>query len=739
MLRFPLSSAVLAAFAVLASAPDVRAQTQPLPLPKGTKYSIKIDSSPQQAAIYVNDRTYGIQAYTPSTLKLPKGPYKIILDLPGFKPREVPITVARAQAFSVTLERAARPAVLDLRSASDQNAVAAQIFVDGTAVGTLPNRIEVGAGKHVVEVKKPGFNDFRDNAEVGEGEARTMVIALVAQVKPGSILVTADVQGATVFVDGVQKDTAPAVIGDLTEGPHTVEVRPMSVGKESGPSWKQVVNVIAGQQVKVVAQVLPAAPAAGSVKVLSATAGADVFLDGDAKGPVGSEIKSIPPGSHIIEVRAPGFAPKRQEVQIAAGEMRVLAIDLAAEVTAPKLASLRVISPVPDVEVFVDGALVGKAPIDRSDLAPGKHYVVARKSGYADFKVEVDVQPGKPTEIAADLRASGSLRVISNVAGADVSIDGTPVGKTPLTLNDVAAGDHIVEIKLRDYLDAKETVHVEGGGQKIVSADLTAIQKGPTLGEMERAQREQTSWGALTVDQGKFTVDFGAGYPYFLFARLTAGVAKVKNFGFDVSVELRSSLYDTQVGIRPRMQILAYGPFSLGADFTVMGGGGPTKRNSFTFEVGPIATLSAGQYVKINFKPYLNAWSDRLCPSVSDIKDDDAQSGKMPGMGPLSMGDSRARCHEYSMRADTTYAIPTDRMVMTTAFGQPDPRERFVGARFMLQASLEIALSKGLSLWVLVEGAPGQDQRMQFNTKFNAWFPENDFPLYGRLGITGKF
>src|SRR5438128_2313270 len=78
------------------------AQTLPLPLPKGTKYSIKIDSSPQQAAIYVNDKSFGIQAYTPTTLKLPKGMYKLILELPGFKAREVPIQVSRAQAFSIT-------------------------------------------------------------------------------------------------------------------------------------------------------------------------------------------------------------------------------------------------------------------------------------------------------------------------------------------------------------------------------------------------------------------------------------------------------------------------------------------------------------------------------------------------------------------------------------------------------------------------------------------------------------
>src|SRR5687768_16849672 len=80
------------------SAP-ARAQTQPLPLRKGTKYKVKIDSSPQQAAVYIDNKQYGIQGYTPITIKLPKGPYKVIVELPGWKPMEREITVKRAEAF----------------------------------------------------------------------------------------------------------------------------------------------------------------------------------------------------------------------------------------------------------------------------------------------------------------------------------------------------------------------------------------------------------------------------------------------------------------------------------------------------------------------------------------------------------------------------------------------------------------------------------------------------------------
>ena len=96
-------------------------------------------SPPQQAAVYVDSKEYGIEGYTPVTLRLPKGTYTIILELPGFRPVQKAITVSRSEGFVFTMERAARPAVLDVRaSAANDAAMGGQLFVDGAPVGTVP-------------------------------------------------------------------------------------------------------------------------------------------------------------------------------------------------------------------------------------------------------------------------------------------------------------------------------------------------------------------------------------------------------------------------------------------------------------------------------------------------------------------------------------------------------------------------------------------------------------------------
>ncbi len=596
--------------AVLCVTTVAEAQVRPRPPMTGHKMRVKIDSSPQQAAVYIDSKDYGIEGYTPVTLKLPKGTYNIILELPGFAPVSKPITVSKSQAFVFTMERQARPAVLDVRApAGNDGAVGAQLFVDGAPVGTVPGRVEVALGHHLIEVKKAGFKDWRDSADVNEGEQRTMVVDMQQEIRKGVLLVTCDVMGADVYVDGTKRDAAPALISDLPEGPHIVEVK-----KDGAPGWKQEVNIVANQQTKVAANLQ--ATMVGSLRVVSSTPGAEVLVDGELKGPANAEIVGLKPGQHIVEVRAKGFQSQSAEQTVVPGEQRVAKVDLVPGAAAT--ARLRVVTPQPDAEVFVDGATMGKAPLDRSDLQPGKHFVVVRKPGFAEWKREVDLDAATPVTLTAELSASGTLKILSNVGGAGVMLDGTLVGKTPLTLEAVAAGDHLLEVKASGYVDAKQSVHIDGGEQKILAADLVAVRTGPSPGDLARRMRGATSFGAVTLDPGRFTVDVAGGFVPFGQVRLTVGALRWKFVGFDTGVELRTTGYFTDGGVHGRLQVLQAGPFALGANLFIGGGGGQHSRNDFLFELGIPMTLLFGELVRFTVHPYLQVYSDRNCASVSD-------------------------------------------------------------------------------------------------------------------------
>lgn len=677
------------------------------------KMRIKIDSQPQQAAVYVDRKEDGIKGYTPTTLRLSRGSYTIILELPGFRPVQKPISVSRSEGFIFTLERQAKPAVLDVRATGNNDAATgAQLFVDGAPVGTVPARVEVPAGKHRVEVRKQGYVDWGDTADVAEGDQRQMVIDLQQAVKKGALLVTSDQPGADVYLDGQRRDATPALLSDIPEGAHQLEV------KKGELSWKQIVTVVANQQQKVMAQLQPSGPATGTLRIVCPVSGAEVFVDGEMKGTVNTTIQGVPVGEHIIEVRSRGWAPQSVTVTINANAQSVARVDLTSQPEKQPQARLRVVTPVPNAEVFIDGASAGPAPYDHNDLAPGKHFVIVRARGFAEWKREVELDPQTPTTLSAELSASGTVKILSNVSGAMVLIDGQVVGKTPVVLDNIAAGEHLVEVKQSGYLDAKQPFHLDGGEQKILAADLTPIHHGPTAQDLQRRMRGMTSFSGVTIDPARFTADIAGGYVPFGTLRLTVGAFRHNWVGMDAGIELRTIGYFTEGLAHAKLQFIQAGPVAIAFDLTIGGGGGPTKRTDFIFEAGIPFTLLFGDLVRFTAHPYLQVYSDRNCPSAQDVADD-------PTLTQAGQGE-QGTC--------------TNGMYHGAAqkFGQSDPRQRFNGARFMLQAVLEIAILENVNLFFLFEGDP-VGERQALTAKFSSIFPDHDTQVYGRVGATFKF
>jgi len=221
-----LSIAALAAVSAFTPG-NAAAQTQPRPPVKG-KYKLKIDSSPQQAAVYWDSsatqqpKLYGIAGYTPITIKVPKGAVKIVLELSGFKPFEQVLDVRKNTTITPTLERAPRMARLDLQCNTDS--AGAEALIDGQPRGTIPNSFELSAGRHQIEIRKAGHKSFSDWVDLQEGERRTRDVTLEkAEAPTGTLLVNSDA-GGDVWVDGQRKDAAPAIIGGLAAGDHLLPV-----------------------------------------------------------------------------------------------------------------------------------------------------------------------------------------------------------------------------------------------------------------------------------------------------------------------------------------------------------------------------------------------------------------------------------------------------------------------------------------------------------------------------------
>ncbi|MDD1685460.1 PEGA domain-containing protein [Methanoregula sp.] len=76
--------------------------------------------------------------------------------------------------------------------------------------------------------------------------------------------------------------------------------------------------------------------------------------------------------------------------------------------------------------------------------------------------------------------AVGSIDVSSSPKGATLYVDGSSIGSTPITVDDLDVGKHQIIIKKSGYTDYSRSVKVTNGGVTTVDASLDMITTAPT-------------------------------------------------------------------------------------------------------------------------------------------------------------------------------------------------------------------------------------------------------------------
>jgi hypothetical protein len=727
-----LVAGLLCLFALAGSA---SAQTHPR-LTKPGKYPVRIDSAPPGATVYIDKKELGAVGVTPWETKLLDQSYTIILELEGYELGQKTIKIARSrkrQDTFIPLVKKLDPPRIDVRSDADSSVFGATVMLDGQAQGSAPVLITTTPGRHLLELKKEGFEPFSSWQEVKVNEKVTVtpVLKPVAKAKVGTVVVEADVADATVLLDGNPvQGTTPVVITDVLEGLHVIEVR-----KEPALPWKQTVQVTAGAQAKVRAELKATLGGqGGTIRVLSNVAGAQVFLDGTEMGAVPVDIKDVKTGEHVLEVKAPGYQDHEERVTINAGQAMVLKLDLNAEAGKADVGTLKVVSAVPDADVFIDGAAIGKVPQEKQ-VPRGDHFVVVKLLGFKTFEQKIRLEAGQTLTVSADLRAVGRLRLVSDPAGADVLINGVSVGVTPIDLPEVEVGKTIVTVQKAGFRKWEEEIDIKGGANEIRQANLKVA--GKTDDEMLAEQRGLSSFGAVTLPRGRSTVDIGLGYPYFLETKITVGAGKMANFGFDAGVGVRTLGARQEIGLGVRLMIADKNPFAA-ALFSDLWWGSKlfddSKRNGATFNAGAVASLTAFTHVTVSGRLYLNFFSDRHCPER--LTSQQGQEAEFDGE-PISV------CREYS-NASTGVdprLTPGEIVRAEDLTGQSGAGffTRDGGVRMMMSVIAEVALKQRWNGWFVLEGAPFQSERALFTDMFTAPMLKTDYATYARIGATYKF
>lgn len=144
-------------------------------------------------------------------------------------------------------------------------------------------------------------------------------------------------------------------------------------------------------------------------------------------------------------------------------------------------------------KVYVDGKLVGKTPFNKPiPLKPGKHKLKATKAGYSTLEMEFTVKARKKLEMMVELLPfSGLVKFSANVEGAEVYVDNSMIGHTPL-IRDVVAGDHKVLILKEGFNDYATNINVKAGEKMFVEGNLSPFKDlSPEVLAIVKAQEEK--------------------------------------------------------------------------------------------------------------------------------------------------------------------------------------------------------------------------------------------------------
>ena len=198
-------------------------------------------------------------------------------------------------------------------------------------------------------------------------------------------------------------------------------------------------------------------------------AGAVILIDGQERGRTPLTGLEVQPGRRSVMVRAENYQVLQSNIEVE-GCGKVQQFDMA---LIPAWAEISLRSQPRGATVWVDGKPAGSTPIKLKLLA-GDHELKVRADRFKAWHTKLAVVANQPQEleIIRLLPADGKLAVQTKPPGANVMLDKTFAGQTPLKLTLTADKTHRVQISKAGYQKAERTVKLQSEESKSLNITL---------------------------------------------------------------------------------------------------------------------------------------------------------------------------------------------------------------------------------------------------------------------------
>lgn len=134
--------------------------------------TIVVNSVTAGAKVFLDDKPQG---GVPITMKnVVVGEHKVKLRKLGFLMSEETVVVEGGKTVELQIDLLPYAGILTVKTQQKGS----QVFVDGKGVGVVPYEGEISIGRRAVEVKKDGFQTYREVFQVGAGETYKIDVTL---------------------------------------------------------------------------------------------------------------------------------------------------------------------------------------------------------------------------------------------------------------------------------------------------------------------------------------------------------------------------------------------------------------------------------------------------------------------------------------------------------------------------------------------------------------------------------
>jgi len=523
---------------------------------------------------------------------------------------------------------------------------AADVFLNGELKGTTPFEQMVPEGAYAYRIDKKMY--YYDEGMINVLQGRTPEVNVSLRPKFGNFKVSSVPGEADIYLNNepTGKKT-PAEFEFQNPGTYTVTLK-----KYLYLDKTHTFTLAEGKTENVTLNLQ--ADFAGITITGTPETGANITLDNkDLNQTTPYTLPQLSSGTHTVRLTKTMYKPAELTFTVTPGKSETVTVSMI-----PTFADITVTA-APDAEIYIDGTRKGTGKVTER-LNEGSHLIELKKDKYIEQKQSVTVTAGKPETFAYTLLPrKGSIAVTSKPTKAEVYLNGTLKGTSPVVIPDVLIGSYTVETRFAGYAAATQSVTVTEG--QTAQADLTlasglsvTINSDPAGADIyvngtQKGKAPQTL--SLTFGDHKIKL---------------AGVAKYKDTEHTITVKQGGQTSYTlalQSEITDNMVLIKGGTFQMGS-------------NDGESDEKPVRSVTVSDFYMGKYEVTQKEWRDIMGTNPSAT---DRGIGDNYPVNQVSWDDIQTYLQKLNAKTGQRYRLPTEAEWEYAAGGGASRRTKWAG------------------------------------------------------------